>query len=75
MTRPMFRAIAALAAALTMGGAQALASTAGGEAPPNTREVILVGNNWAGTADVLRPAWRLPAGSPGSTSSRTRRSG
>ena len=38
-----------------MGGAQALASTGGEEAPPNTREVILVGNNWAGTADVLRP--------------------
>ena len=47
--------IGTLAAVLAFGGGQAIASSTGGQAAPNTREVILVGNNWEGTADVLRP--------------------
>ncbi|QWC86651.1 PQQ-binding-like beta-propeller repeat protein [Nocardioidaceae bacterium] len=58
LTRALAAACAAaLVAPLGAGPAQAAGSTSGGG--PGLRPVVLVGNNWAGTIDVLTPgSWR-----------------
>ena len=68
----MPRGVMALIALLAVFALPATAVAAPRKAP-KTRDVLYVGNNWDGTADVVQP--RRFSGSPASTSSRTSTSG
>jgi DNA-binding beta-propeller fold protein YncE len=51
----MLRGAIALILVLLVAGAPATAAAAPRKKPPKTRDVLYVGNNWDGTADVIQP--------------------
>jgi hypothetical protein len=51
----MRRGVIALMALLVLAALPATALGANRNRPPKTRDVLYVGNNWAGTADVIQP--------------------